>query len=203
MNIIKIAKLRLFKLKEKIEKKPVKEKPNHITYLLQHFKLDTEAFIRKQSISTKDIIITTNEYHQEYDHRLTQKQTEDLIQAWNDLMAEGFDKIRKGEELTGGDIERIFSGVEVGKGEKKGEVYLKYKWDTEDMARELRDFIRAKNDNYREFDTYIRGKWGNLFRRWRETDSNNRITIEEQIEKVYDRIRFKYLWKEMKDKLNI
>ncbi|MFX1281774.1 MAG: S26 family signal peptidase, partial [Promethearchaeota archaeon] len=179
------------------EQTKVKDKKGQITYILQHFRLSIEPFIRKQSISTKDILTTNNKYHQEYDRRLTEQQTEQLIGAWNELMAEG---LKKGE-ITAADIRRIFNDVIVGKGSDKGIVYLKYNWNCEKMKNDINEFLDKKLNN--ELDEYIEEKWKNLYERWRMKQSNNGLTIEEQINEVYSTIRSKYLGKEMKYQLSI
>ncbi|MGV9174221.1 MAG: signal peptidase I, partial [Promethearchaeia archaeon] len=161
-----------------------------ISYVLHHFRLSIEAYIRKQSISTKDILTTQSKNHPKYDNYLSEAQAETLIESWDKLMTRGL----RNWKITENDIKEIFEDVKVGK--EQAVVYDKYRWKTNRMARELTDFIRAKNSNFRELDNYIKKNWVLLYERWREEYSITGLTIEEQIKTAYERVNKKYLVKQ-------
>ncbi|MGV9200749.1 MAG: hypothetical protein ACOC4M_18215, partial [Promethearchaeia archaeon] len=154
------------------------------------FRLSIEAYIRKQSISTKDILTTQSKNHPKYDNYLSEAQAETLIESWDKLMTRGL----RNWKITENDIKEIFEDVKVGK--EQAVVYDKYRWKTNRMARELTDFIRAKNSNFRELDNYIKKNWVLLYERWREEYSITGLTIEEQIKTAYERVNKKYLVKQ-------
>ncbi|MFX1435226.1 MAG: hypothetical protein ACFFB1_15755, partial [Promethearchaeota archaeon] len=146
-----------------------------ISYILHHFRLSIESYIRKQSVDTNDILMTQSDNHRTYDTDLTEAQAEALIEAWDNLMELG----EKNGEITQDDIKNAFKNVLVGKN-KVEVVYDKYKWNFREMVNIINDFLNDKLDN--ELDNYFTKKWGNFYNRWRYKYCD--ITIDEQINKA-------------------